>query len=107
MRRRNLLLATLVAMSISACKTLSLLGGGDNIVKIVTDPPGALVTVEQYGECISPCTIGLDAPRAVKITKDGYVEQTITVKPHSRTVKLKLELAAASTDIDTGSLPDI
>jgi len=97
----------LVAMSISACQTLSLLGGGDSIVKIVTDPPAALVTVEQYGECISPCTIGLDGPRTVKITKDGYIEQIITVKPHSGTLKLKLELAAASTDVDTGSLPDI
>ncbi|HXI87569.1 MAG TPA: PEGA domain-containing protein [Parvularculaceae bacterium] len=106
-------LAVAIALGLLAgCKTLSLAdigikGAGAPITRIETDPPGATVRVEGYGECISPCTIGLDGPRQIIIAKAGYKAQHLELTPGQSRVKFKLELAAPTTNVESTDLPPV
>ena len=89
---------------LTGCMTL---GGGSSTMLVNTDPPGALVTIEGFGECESPCTVRLDAPRKARVAKAGFLSKTYVLSPGSREVTIPLELAAASDDVDTTTLPDL
>lgn len=91
------------ALSLAACATAK----GPRIVLVETDPAGALVRVEGFGECESPCRIEVDAPRALTIGKAGYEAQRIVITPGDRTVRLTLKLAAPTTTVDQQKLPDL
>ena len=103
--RRLLVLFSLCA--VSACQTLSLGGGGTSRTKIVSDPAGAIVTVEGFGECDTPCTIALDAPRMVTVAKTGYKPQRFQIRPGKSRVDVTLELVAPTENVETNSLPEL
>lgn len=87
----------------TACESV----GGGKMTEIVTEPPGALVRVEGYGECVSPCTVQFDAPRNVTIAKEGFKAQRLTLKPGKSRVTVKLKLVAPTGDIEETELPKL
>ncbi len=91
------------AFSVAACATTK----GPQIVEVQTDPAGALVRVEGFGDCESPCRIEIDAPRNLTIAKAGYDAERIVIKPGDKTVRLKLKLAAPTTTVDQQALPEL
>lgn len=98
----RILFAGCAALAAGGCLTTS---GG--LRTIESDPPGALVTVEGYGECETPCTIRLDERRGITVAKAGYAAQRFSIAPDGPPVKVTLELAAASGDVDAEALPEI
>lgn len=94
--------AGLAALAASGCLTTS---GG--VRRIESDPTGALVTVEGYGECETPCTVRLDERRRITVAKAGYAAQRFFIAPDGPPVKVTLDLAAASDDVDAEALPEI
>ncbi len=100
MRLKSLAAAALLA---SACATTN----GPTITLIETDPPGALVQVEGFGECEAPCTIELDAPRNLTIAKAGYDAQRLTLEPGKKRLQIKLTLSAPTTDVEEITLPEL
>ncbi|MEE2691744.1 MAG: PEGA domain-containing protein [Pseudomonadota bacterium] len=99
-------LMVLVLLSAAGCKTL---GGGPSstITLIESDPPGAQVTVEGFGECDTPCRIEIDKPRMVKVAKAGYLAQRFQIVPGKKRVDVKLELAAPTKNVDSSELPEL
>lgn len=92
---------------LGACQTMS--GGrpAKNVVTIESEPVGALVVIEGYGECETPCTISLDAQRMIRIAKPGYLAQRFGVSPGAKRVLAILEEAAPTEDVEAGALPDL
>lgn len=95
-------LSALIALLLPACATT-----GAKITLVETDPPGALVQVEGFGECVAPCTIELDAPRNLTIAKAGYDAQRLTLEPGRKKLQVTLTLSAPTTDVDVEALPDL
>lgn len=99
--------------TIAAAMSLMMLGGclstgdGARTVDVLTDPPGAQLTIEGVGACETPCTVKLDRPRQARIAKAGFVSTTVTLTPDRRALTIPLELAAASDDVDAVALPDL
>ena len=91
------------ASLLSACQTTS----GSAITAFESNPTGALVKVEGYGECTTPCTIQHDGPRTIVIAKAGFKKQRFVVKPGARNVRVILELSAPTTGVDAGGLPPL
>ena len=98
----RILLALTAGLFVSGCLATS----GD-VRKITSDPPGALVTVQGYGECETPCKVRLDDHRNVTVAKAGYKAKRFVMGPSGPPLKVRLELAAASDDVDAETLPDL
>ena len=92
---------TILAAALSGCLTT----GG--VREIRSTPAGAFVVVEGYGECETPCTVKLDSPRRIRVAKTGYVTQDFILDPKGGALTIPLELAAASTVVDSAELPDL
>ncbi len=108
MIRAGLIALTAAALLTAGCKTFDFVGSkGPTITTVSTTPPGALVTVEGFGECLSPCTIELDAPRNITVAKAGYNPQRFVLEPGKKKVDIMLELSAPTTDVDADTLPDL
>lgn len=99
----RLLMLVSTAVILSACATAA----GPTITLVETDPSGALVQVEGFGECIAPCTIELDAPRKLTIAKAGYDAQRLTLEPGEKRLQVKLKLSAPTTDVEEATLPEL
>ncbi|MEO1137602.1 MAG: PEGA domain-containing protein [Pseudomonadota bacterium] len=82
-------------------------GGGARTIDVLTDPPGAQLTIEGVGVCETPCSVKLDRPRQARIAKAGFVATTVTLTPDRRALTIPLELAAASEDVDADELPHL
>ncbi|MEM9705796.1 MAG: PEGA domain-containing protein [Pseudomonadota bacterium] len=80
-------------------------GCATNISEIVSNPPGATVTVEGVGECETPCTVGVDAPIIVTVAKPGYLPKRLRISPGATRVKVDLEQAAETKAVEEGTLP--
>lgn len=96
------------ALAVTGCKTLDF--GDDNAATIVTvasTPPGALVTVEGFGECETPCTIEIDKPRNITVAKAGYDAQKMVLVPGRRKVDVVLKLSTQTKDVDATELPEL
>ncbi len=91
------------ALALAACNTTK----GPQIALVETEPAGALVRVEGFGECESPCRIELDAPRNLTIAKAGYDAERIVIEPESKKVLVKLKLSAPTTKVDEVALPEL
>ena len=100
LRRSAVMLA--IVLSVSACQTL-----GSNLARIETNPPGALVRVEGFGSCESPCTIELDAVRKVTVAKAGYLKEEFEIAPGAGVIRLDMALAAPTEDVESTALPDL
>ena len=97
---------------VSGCKTFNLSAiaggeGGTTLTKVSSDPTGALVTVEGFGECETPCTIEIDKPRNITIAKAGYDPQRLVLSPGQRTLTVALQLSATTTGVDAAELPEL
>ena len=87
------------------CKTFG--GGGPTIVQVNSEPAGALVRVEGFGECETPCTVEVDKPRRAQVAKAGYNPKQIMLEPGKRKVTVTLELSAPTTGVDETELPEL
>ena len=95
-------LLTLAAISsATGCMTF----GGPT--KIVSIPPGATVKVEEFGECLTPCKVKIDEPRMITVAKAGYIAQRFRISPDTPTVKVRLELAAPTENVEETTLPEL
>lgn len=81
--------------------------GGSGVTQIVSEPPGALVRVEGASECQTPCTVKFESPREVTIAKVGYKAQRLRIGPDQSKVKVTLELAVETEEIETNTLPEV
>lgn len=97
----RILTAGFLALTVCGCMTTQ------GARRIVSEPPGALVTVEGFGECETPCTVQLDARRNVIVAKAGYKAQRFVIAPDGPPVNVILELAAPTDDVDAETLPEI
>jgi len=95
---------TALLLLLAGCESM---GGGPRMTEIVTDPSGALVRVEGYGECTTPCTVAFDAPRRITIFKEGFRELRPTLEPGKSRASFKLELVAPNTDVEKTELPKL
>ena len=94
---------TLAALCLSACATAK----GPKIVLVETEPQGALIRVEGFGECQSPCRIEVDTTRNLTIAKAGYNAERIVIDPQSKKVLVRLTLSAPTTDVEEDALPEL
>ena len=97
----RMLLMGFAVLAAGGCMTTK----GARMIK--SDPPGALVTVEGFGECETPCRITLDTRREVTVAKAGYKAQRFGITPGGRSVMVVLELAAPTDDVDAIALPEL
>ncbi len=105
---RFVVLAIAAAAALSSCKTMSFgQAPKTTMVAITTAPAGALVTVEGFGECETPCTVEIDKPRKVTIAKAGYETMRLTLEPGKRKLDVTLTLSAPTTGVDAATLPDL
>ncbi len=93
-----------MGLLLSGCESL---GGGPKMTEIVTEPSGALVRVEGYGECTTPCTVAFDVPRTISIFKEGFKERRHQLEPGKSRVVFKLELVAPTTEVEKTELPKL
>jgi hypothetical protein len=82
-------------------------GGGATTRMIITEPAGAVLTIDGAGECETPCTVKLSGPQRARIAKAGFVATTVMLTPGRGDIVIPLELAAPSTDVDTTALPEL
>jgi len=99
----RLMLLALSVLYVTACATTN----GPKITLVETDPPGALVRVEGFGECEAPCRIELDAPRNLTIAKAGYDAQRIVLRPGTKRLTVIMKLSAPTTVVDEAALPEL
>jgi hypothetical protein len=64
-------------------------------VKVVTDPPGADISVDEDPEekCESPCVLTLpSSPRVIRVAMDGYTAVTRNIVPKSTGEQVNIPL---------------
>lgn len=88
------------ALALQGCTTF-----GDGLAKFSSNPDGATVTIEGYGDCITPCTARIYSPVMVTIAKIGFTPQRFQVGPGTKNIKVELELAASTEDVEEETLP--
>lgn len=96
-------LACAFGLLLPACATT----GGSSITLVETIPAGALVQVNGFGDCQSPCRIELDKPRNLTIAKAGYDAQRITLSPGTKVLRVTLSLSAPTTGVEEDALPEL
>jgi serine/threonine-protein kinase len=80
-------------------------GNGKLVVAVVTDPEGAVVTVEGMGQVCSssPCDVQLELGKPVKITAElGSKKAEMTFTPSEQNKELKLALKGKAAPIRKG-----
>jgi len=96
------------ALALSGCQTLAFGdSGGTTLTTVTTTPAGALVTVEGFGGCETPCTVEIDKPRNITVAKAGYETQKHVLLPGRKKLELTLQLSAPTTGVDTEELPEL
>ena len=107
MRLHPFALLLAVGVGLAGCMAATGPGGGA-LTEVVTTPPGAVVKLEGFpGECESPCVIEHDGPRKALIAKAGFKATSVEIRPGDRRVVVTLDLAAPTTDVSSGALPEI
>lgn len=101
---RIIIIAALSCLALAGCVSI---GDSARTLDVITDPPGAQLTIDGVGTCETPCTVKLDRARQARIAKAGFISTTVTLTPDRRAVTIPLELAAASEDVDAVALPDL
>ncbi|MDZ7627527.1 MAG: PEGA domain-containing protein [Parvularculaceae bacterium] len=94
-------LACALGIALTACATTD----GPKITLVETDPAGAIVQVDGFGECEAPCRIELDKPRNLTIAKAGYDAERLTLSPGTKILRVKLRLSAPTTGVEEEPLP--
>jgi hypothetical protein len=73
-----------MALALSGCATI--LKGTTDHITVVTDPPGARVSVNGEDKGVSPVTfpIASDQTASIQVTKDGYQTEEVENEPTER-----------------------
>lgn len=100
------LLAAVTTLMLAGCQTLGI-GDRNTITLITSDPSGALVRVEGFGECETPCRVEINQPQMVTIAKAGFLAQRFQIVPGKKTVAVQLQLAAPTKGVDANTLPEL
>ena len=87
-------------MGLSACAS-------SDVLTVYSDPSGALVRISGFGECETPCDIKIATTTDITVAKAGYLPKRLRINPGDGDVKVKLELAAPTEDVDVETLPSI
>ena len=96
------------ALALSGCQTLAFgEKSATTLTMVTTTPPGALVTVEGFGQCETPCTVEIDKPRNITVAKAGYDTQKHVLLPGRKKLELTLQLSAPTTGVDAEELPEL
>jgi len=103
---RAMLTASLSALALAGCQTLGG-GSGTTLTMITSEPPGALVTVEGFGSCETPCTVEIDEPRNIVVAKAGYEPERLVLLQGRRKLNVVLKLSAPTTGVDETELPEL
>lgn len=105
----RVLVSAIAVLALSGCQTIDLgnLTGPGETLTINSDPQGALLTLYDYGECETPCTIKINEQRKARIAKAGFKTLELTLQPSRNAVTIPLELAAASEGVDEVALPEL
>lgn len=98
--------AAAASAALAGCKTIAG-SNGATLTLVSTEPAGAVVQVEGFGECETPCTIEIDKPRNIIIAKAGYNPQRLVLQPGQRKLNVALELSAPTTEVDEAELPEL
>lgn len=98
----QIVIAIIALLGLQGC--LSTTGELRNITSV---PSGALVKIDGYGECETPCSIKLDQRREITVAKAGYKAQRFGILPGKKDVHVILELAAPTSDVDAEELPEL
>ncbi len=99
-----------IKLMLTGCLALGLSGcfaTGGEVRTITSEPDGALVRIDGFGECETPCTIKLDGRREVTVAKAGYKAQRFGITAGNRNVHVILQLAAPTQDVDAETLPSL
>jgi hypothetical protein len=96
-------LLLLPALLIAACETTP----SNTLVRVETTPPGAVLSIDGFGECETPCTIEIDREREAQLAKAGFNPQKIILRPGVKTLAIAMELAAPTTTVDEASIPEL
>lgn len=86
----------------SACMTT-----GPQVVSVTSDPAEALVRIDGFGECTTPCNVEVDKPRDAVVAKAGFLAQDIVLTPDRRKMHIILELAAPTEGVESDTLPEV
>jgi hypothetical protein len=97
----------ILAIPLCALVTSGCLTTRTTVTQLTSEPEGALVRVEGYGECETPCSIAIDAPRNVTVAKMGYLAQRFVIVPGRPQVHVIMQLAAPTVDVDQTELPEL
>jgi len=100
---RRFLMASSAAL-LGGCMTIP---GVSTVQMVNTDPQGVLLTIDGKGECETPCTVKLDGPQKARLAKAGFQTITVTLAPGKSEVTIPMQLAAASTGVDSTELPEL
>lgn len=96
--------AFLILLATSACLTTGRTGG---LTTISSKPDGAVVRMEGFSDCLTPCAFEISHPVNVTVAKAGYKAQRFQVKPGKRNIKIDLELAAPTENVEETGLPEL
>ncbi|MEM9013558.1 MAG: PEGA domain-containing protein [Pseudomonadota bacterium] len=92
----------IASILLAACATTD-----PNQIAIDSMPSGALVQIDGFDPCETPCTVAqVIAPITAQIAKAGYLSQEVTLSPGDRVV-VDLTLAAPTSDVDAVALPEL
>lgn len=93
-----------LCMLISGCAS----DGSRELTTIRSIPNGAYLEIGfDKRTCTTPCSIKLDRPQRIEVSKEGFEKQVFYIQPNNRDVFVKLELVAASEDVESTQLPDL
>ena len=99
--------APLLAAALATALAGGCASGRGPITTIDSEPAGALVKVDGFGECETPCVIQHDAPRRVTVAKAGFRKRVFDIRPGDGEVVVELELAAPTEEVETDALPPL
>ena len=102
MMRIKATIAGAAGLALTGC-----LATGGEVRTITSQPDGALVRIDGFGECETPCTVKLDGRREVTVAKAGYKAQRFGITPGNRDIHVILDLAAPTQDVDAETLPSL
>jgi len=73
--------ATFLSVAATGCATMMF--GTTETIRIYSEPPGAIVTLPNGNQVITPAEVELDRKSAFVITiaKEGYETETVTLQP--------------------------
>ncbi|MEL7016392.1 MAG: hypothetical protein AAFR72_12340 [Pseudomonadota bacterium] len=103
------LIAVVAGLMIAACANREAIS---DTRLVVSEPSAAYVSIRDNRErelfnCLTPCRIKVADSLLVFVSKEGFTAQRFYVAPGRGTIRVQLELTAASEAVDSVELPEL